>query len=338
MGPQATGEQPRLEVWNRRIDIEAYLQDVGHQPFRRHLLSVSERARHRDSRQAVAKLCQADGAGVLQIRHDPPLIWRHAEMEPKPGERPLQERVHQIDASYKAVGVGAVGTRCSIGLLLGPRPDDVLVLQSKQAEASVYEPYATSPAPSHQGQRVVEGQRLMQTVSDPFLGWTTNAHGEHLYWRHFRDWKGSVELAALDAKGLESYGELCSLALSKAHARSGDRVAIAAFIGDGACFDKAMVAYGLAYQQQGLCDFEPLHPALSGDCFAGSMARIHATFVLDVRQTPSLGMGVWLPKVEISGRWPTGPSEDSTMGACLSNAMKDRFSFGITPICWCTAR
>jgi len=102
-------EQPQLEVWNRRIDIEAYLQDVGHQPFRRHLLSVSERARHRDSRQAVAKLCQADGAGVLQIRHDPPLIWRHAEMQPKPGERPLQELVHQIYASQ------LLGRRCGGG-------------------------------------------------------------------------------------------------------------------------------------------------------------------------------------------------------------------------------
>lgn len=271
-------EQPRLEVWNRRIDIDAHLQGVEHQPFRRHLQTVIDQARHRDSRQAVAKLCAVDGAGVLQIRHDPPLIWRHADMAPEPDERPLQARVRQVYGSYlasirpeiqrllsgfrlvdtasKAVGVGSVGTRCSIGLLLGPRPDDLLVLQSKQAEASVYEPYAISPSPSHQGQRVVEGQRLMQTVSDPFLGWTTNAHGEHLYWRHFRDWKGAVDPGALDAKGLEAYGELCALALSKAHARSGERLAIAAFMGERSGFDKAMAAFAAEYQQQALGDYQ----------------------------------------------------------------------------------
>jgi uncharacterized protein (DUF2252 family) len=276
--------QPRLEVWNRRIDIDIHLQGVEHQPFRRHLQTVIEQARHRDSRQAVAKLCTVDGAGVLQIRHNPPLIWRHADMAPEPDERPLKERVQQVYGSYlasirpeiqrllsgfrladtasKAVGVGSVGTRCSIGLLLGPRPDDVLVLQSKQAEASVYEPYATSPSPGHQGQRVVEGQRLMQTVSDPFLGWTTNAHGEHLYLRHFRDWKGAVDPSALDAKGLEAYGELCALALSKAHARSGDRLAIAAFIGEGSGFDKAIATFAGQYQQQALGDYQLFREAL----------------------------------------------------------------------------
>ena len=120
------------------------------------------------------------------------------------------------------MGVGSVGTRCAIALLVGPREDDVLVLQSKQAEASVLAAFATSPSASHQEQRVVEGQRLMQTVSDPLLGWTSHAHDEHLYWRHFRDWKGSVQLEHLDAEGLDLYGKRCAATLAKAHARSGD--------------------------------------------------------------------------------------------------------------------
>lgn len=168
-----------------------------------------------------------------------------------------------VDTASKAVGVGSVGTRCSIGLLLGPRDDDVLVLQSKQAESSVLGPYATSPSAAHQGQRVVEGQRLMQTVSDPLLGWTTNAHHEHLYWRHFRDWKGSVQLEQLDAAGLDCYGKLCAATLAKAHARSGDRIALAAFMAEGKPFDQAIAAYGLAYTAQSQRDDQQFLEALA---------------------------------------------------------------------------
>lgn len=279
--------QSRLEVWNRRIDIDATVQEVEHAPFRRHLEAVTARARQRDSRQAVSKLCESNGKGELQIRHDPPLIWRHDAMEPEPGAPPLAQRVHDtyatylksirpeirrllagfrlVDSASKAVGVGSVGTRCSIGLLLGDGPDDVLVLQSKQAEASVLEPHATSPSPDHQGQRVVEGQRLMQTVSDPFLGWTTNAHGEHLYWRHFRDWKGSVELEALDGEGLQAYGRLCALALARAHARSGDRRAMATAMGEGRDFPEAITDYALAYGVQNCEDHRSFRRALQED-------------------------------------------------------------------------
>lgn len=276
--------QNRLEVWQRRIDIDAYLKEVEHRPFLRHLEAVTQRARHRDSLQAVSKLCVRESDGQLRIRHDPPLIWRHAEMDPEPGALPLQQRVRDAYSSYletvrpeirrflsgyqlvdtasKAVGVGSVGTRCSIGLLVGERPDDLLVLQSKQAEHSVLEPHATSPPPSHQGQRVVEGQRLMQTVSDPFLGWTTNAHGEHLYWRHFRDWKGSVEISELDAEGLLAYGRLCTLALAKAHARSGDAIAIASTMGEGRRFDEVIAGFAMAYGERSDLDYRLFRRAL----------------------------------------------------------------------------
>jgi uncharacterized protein (DUF2252 family) len=282
----ALAGQPQIDVWYRRIDVDALIAELPDQPFRQHLRQVAGQARHRDSRQAIRKLCEIGLDGLLQIRHAPPLIWRHVQMEEELGiEEPLRQRVEHayagyldsvrpevrrflsgyrlVDTASKAVGVGSVGTRCSIGLLLGPRDDDVLVLQSKQAEASVLARYTTSPSPSHQGQRVVEGQRLMQTVSDPLLGWTTNAHHEHLYWRHFRDWKGSVQLEQLDAAGLDRYGMLCAITLAKAHARSGDRCALAAFMAVGKSFDQAIAAYGLAYAEQSQRDHQWFLEALA---------------------------------------------------------------------------
>jgi uncharacterized protein (DUF2252 family) len=276
---QRLADRSRIDVWYRRIDVDALIAELPERPFRAHLQQVAAQARQRDSRQAVRRLCTTAADGQLQIRHAPPLIWRHAEMDAEPGlDGPLQQRVERtyagylesvrpelrrflsgyrlVDTASKAVGVGSVGTRCSIGLLVGSREDDVLVLQSKQAEPSVLAPFATSPSPAHQGQRVVEGQRLMQTVSDPLLGWTRNAHHEHLYWRHFRDWKGSVLLESLDSGGLDLYGKLCGATLAKAHARSGDRMALAAFMATGRRFDEGIAAYGLAYAAQSQRDYQ----------------------------------------------------------------------------------
>jgi uncharacterized protein (DUF2252 family) len=283
---QRLADRPRIDVWYRRIDVDALIAELPAHPFRNHLQQVAAQARHRDSRQAVQKLCTTDSDGQLRIRHAPPLIWRHAEMDVELGiDEPLQLRVEHtykgylesvrpelrrflsgyrlVDTASKAVGVGSVGTRCSIGLLVGSRDDDVLVLQSKQAEASVLAPYATSPSADHQGQRVVEGQRLMQTVSDPLLGWTTNAHHEHLYWRHFRDWKGAVQIEQLNAEGLDRYGELCASTLAKAHARSGDRDALASFMADGKRFDQAIATYGIAYAAQSQADYQRFLAALA---------------------------------------------------------------------------
>ena len=282
----ALANRSRMEVWYQRIDVDALIAELPAHPFRAHLEEVAAQARQRDSRQAVRKLCTIDADGRLQIRHDPPLIWRHAQMAAEPHlDGSLQQRVERtyagylesvrpelrrflsgyrmVDTASKAVGVGSVGTRCSIGLLVGSRPDDVVVLQSKQAEASVLAPYTSAPVPAHQGQRVVEGQRLMQTVSDPLLGWTSNAHDEQVYWRHFRDWKGSVLPERLGAEGLDLYGKLCAATLAKAHARSGDRLALAAFMAPGKSFDEAIAAYGLAYAAQSQRDYRQCLPVLA---------------------------------------------------------------------------
>jgi uncharacterized protein (DUF2252 family) len=218
-----------------------------------HLNQVVADAVRRNSRQAVRKLCEVNSSGDLTFRHKPPLIWRYAELPSdvlfgvpwrqrfdlvyaeylksvRPELSHLLSQFRMSDCAFKAVGVGSVGTRCSIGVLVGDHPDDVLVLQSKQAEPSVLAPYIDQPSPEHQGQRVVQGQRLMQTASDPFLGWTTTPEGKPFYWRQFRNWKGAVDVTQLDTDGLKDYGKLCAWTLAKAHARSGDRRAIAAHI------------------------------------------------------------------------------------------------------------
>lgn len=276
---QSLASQSLHQVWSQRFDVDAYIRELEHPPLRQHMLKVSAKARAHTDSEAAGKLTERGPEGELQLRHDPPLIWRNALLDPSwsadmnwrdlahtmlaaylgsvPAE--VRHRLQQyrlVDVAYKAVGVGSVGTRCSIGLFVGPHPDDVLILQSKQAEASVLEPYATTPPPQHHGQRVIEGQRLMQTVCDPFLGWTSGLQKDRrYYWRLLRNWKGSVDLTGLDARGLELYGELCGRALAKAHARSGDRRAIAAWLEAGKPVDQALEAFGVHYADQAESDF-----------------------------------------------------------------------------------
>ena len=246
---------PQMPMWNAQLPLERLIDEHASANFRGHLSQVTEAALHRDSRQAVRKLCEADGSGALRFRHQPPLIWRFealdqawlAGMDWHDWNQNMQRSYmgsisstmqhllaqYQLsDSALKAVGVGSIGTRCGISLFRGQHPDDILVLQGKQAEPSVLAPYVNLPAPEHQGQRVVEGQQLLQTASDAFLGWGTNPAGDHIYVRHFRDWKSSVDVAQLDADGLKDYGKLCGWTLAKAHARGGDRRAIAAHIDD----------------------------------------------------------------------------------------------------------
>ena len=251
---------PILEMWVLRLDLERFIAETESTTLQRHVQALAARAEQRNSRQAVNKLCEQDASGALRFRHDPPLIFSFSEFQGKwldhhmsreewhqeliqlylanirPEMRALLAHFNWVDTAFKAVGVGSVGTHCAIGLWLDPRGEEVLVLQSKQAQASVLAPYLNSTGPEHQGQRVVQGQRLMQTASDPFLGWTSTRAGNHYYWRQFRDWKLSVDLSLLDAEGLSEYGRLCAWTLAKAHARSGDRAAICAAMGSPKAF------------------------------------------------------------------------------------------------------
>jgi hypothetical protein len=277
---------PRLAMWVWRPDLEPLLTKGSSELLRSHLMEVTTRARRRDSRQAVRKLCEVDPGGALRIRHDPPLILRfeayegrwqgemswqewvdHAVKRYKESLRPeirhLLSRFHVCDVAFKAVGVGSIGTRCAIGLLQGDQPDDVLVLQSKQAQNSVLAPYVEASVPEHQGERVVHGQRLMQTASDQFLGWTTSERGSHFYWRHFRDWKSSVDITCLDGAGLRAYGKLCASSLAKAHCRSGNGWAISNLLGDGKAFSGEILARALEQAELTERDHLQLQQALN---------------------------------------------------------------------------
>jgi uncharacterized protein (DUF2252 family) len=163
--------------------------------------------------------------------------------------RPLLRRYRIVDGARKVVGVGSVGTNCSIMLLLGDRDDDPLFLQVKEASASVLEPYAGAAPHSHDGHRVVHGQRLMQAASDICLGWV-DTRERHAYIRQLRDMKGSADLESMGPKRLSGYATICGATLARAHARSGDAVAIGAYLGKGDVFDRAVTEFALAYADQ----------------------------------------------------------------------------------------
>ena len=151
-----------------------------------------------------------------------------------------------VDVAFKVVGVGSVGTRAWIALMLGRDGGDPLFLQIKQAQRSVLEPHTAPSRFDHQGERVVHGQRLMQTAGDILLGWVRakGVDGEQrdFYVRQLWDWKGSVRVEAMDDRGLAAYAQICGMTLAHAHARGGDRIAIGAYLGKGDAFDRAMAA------------------------------------------------------------------------------------------------
>ncbi len=178
--------------------------------------------------------------------------------------RRLLEQYRFVHLARKVVGVGSVGTHAWILLLL----DDQglpLFLQVKEAEASVLEEFTSRSEFSNHGQRVVAGQRLMQAASDIFLGWDRFAwQGEErdCYIRQLRDWKGSADIGGMTSAGMELWGRMCGWTLARAHARSGDRVAIAAYLGKSDAFDRAIGTFSVAYAEQNERDYKALKEAV----------------------------------------------------------------------------
>jgi uncharacterized protein (DUF2252 family) len=276
-------ELGNLAVWYASLDVERMMRDLRSRidPVR---LRTTERdiakARTRDSLRAALKLTQTSG-GEPRIVSDPPLIvpFEELELEVDPAEfsanmhaglrqyrRSLQSERRTILEAFrfahlarKVVGVGSVGTHCWIELLIGRDSADPLILQIKEAERSVLEEFAGASAFSNHGQRVVIGQRLMQASSDIFLGWQRVMGGDGVrrdyYIRQFHDGKGSATIEALDEVGLAEYGALCAWTLARAHARSGDRIAIAAYLGSAKTFDVAMADFAEAYADQNERDY-----------------------------------------------------------------------------------
>ena len=181
--------------------------------------------------------------------------------------RVLLEEFELMDFARKVVGVGSVGTRAYIALLVGRDGQDPLFLQMKEAEASVLEEFLSPSEFSNHGERVVVGQRLMQATSDIFLGWLHIDSGldgkpRDFYGRQLKDWKGSAEIEQMVPQAMATYGKLCGWTLARAHARSGDRIAIAAYLGNGDSFDRAIVEFSKAYAEQNDSDYQDLAAAV----------------------------------------------------------------------------
>jgi uncharacterized protein (DUF2252 family) len=285
-------QMPHLGVWYARLDVE----DVVTRPWagmtdarRRRLERNVAKAREKDSLRALARLTHTVG-GAPRISSDPPLVVPIEDLLPADDRRDLGDALGALLGAYreslprdrarlldgyrlvhlarKVVGVGSVGTRAWIALLLGRDDADPLFLQIKEANASVIEPYAGSAGVDNHGRRVVEGQRLMQAAGDIFLGWlsATGIDGQDrdFYVRQLWDCKRSAEIERMDARGLGLYAEACGWTLARAHARSGDRIAIAAYLGGRDRFDRAVTEFAEAYADQTERDYDAVAAAVRG--------------------------------------------------------------------------
>ncbi|GAA3398881.1 DUF2252 domain-containing protein [Streptomyces roseoviridis] len=264
-----------LDVWYERIaadDVAGLLRGAHRARFQDRL----DRARRRTSLQALGKLTVKDASG-RRIVDDPPLLVRPPEVDRvtlgkifsdyrsslAEERRLLLDRFRFVDAARKVVGVGSVGTRCFVVLLEGRDDGDPLFLQVKEARPSVLEPYLAPSPYTHQGRRVVCGQRLVQAAGDIFLGWMTGPEQRHFYWRQLRDMKGSADVETMSPAMLRAYARLCGRALARAHARSGDRIAIAGYLGSSDVFDRAIADFALRYAAQNADDYAALTAAIA---------------------------------------------------------------------------
>ena len=205
--------------------------------------------------------------GYDQMFDDLHRLLRQYRSTLQPDRRGLTEHFELADFARKVVGVGSVGTRAWIALLFGRDGDDPLFLQMKEAEASVLEEFLEPSEFENHGERVVDGQRLMQATSDIFLGWVhvdsgLDGKARDFYGRQLKDWKGSAEIEQLVPSAMAAYGRLCGWTLARAHARSGDRIAIASYLGAGNTFDRALLEFSKAYADQNERDYQQLVAAV----------------------------------------------------------------------------
>ncbi len=279
-----------LEVWYSKLDMNSVvtrLRENVDPKMAARLEAQLTKVRGKTNLRAFEKLTIATD-GEPRIVSDPPLLVPLAELMPdlqrdefiqliravlrsyrrtlQGDRRRLLESYRVVDAARKVVGVGSVGTRANVGLLLGRDDQDPLFLQMKEAQDSVLAPFAGKSLHSNQGQRVVEGQRLMQATSDIFLGWVRqmgmDGKQHDYYVRQLWDAKGSADPAVMLPKGFEVYARVCGWTLARAHARSGDRIAIGAYLGKKDSFDQAAADFSEAYADQNEADYQSLVEAV----------------------------------------------------------------------------
>lgn len=272
-----------LDVWYATLSVDRVAQAVTKKKRARRIDKFGRKAKSKDSLRALSKLSERVN-GHYRIKSDPPVLLPLREL---PGDydpdamraaaekafdtyrsslpddrKHLLDRYVPIDIALKVVGVGSVGTRCLILLLEGRDSDDPLFLQIKEATASVLEEHLPASAYADYGERVVQGQHLMQAASDIFLGWTQPVRGHHYYWRQLKDWKGSVDVDKASPEQLTNYAEICAWTLAQAHARSGDAVAIAGYIGKGPNVVDAIATFAEAYADQNESDYAAFKAAI----------------------------------------------------------------------------
>ncbi len=287
-GMEHFGTMGYLQLWYDYVDMDDLRNavDAADEEVDRRLDRFTRKAEKRTSEQALRKFAeQVDG--TWRIRNEPPVLfslselpegfspdWTAAEL-PNAAESALEgykdtlddnrhallDRYELVEVGVKVVGVGSVGTRCLVLLLMGRDDSDPLVLQLKESTESVLAEFLEPSDYENQGQRVVEGQRLVQAQSDPFLGWTTGrvqGHHHHYYVRQLRDWKGSVDVE--DPQGtpqqLSFYADLCGLTLARGHARTGDGEAISAYAGSGSNLDRAVASFAEVYADRNQQDYD----------------------------------------------------------------------------------
>jgi len=282
----------QLELWYCKVGFEQLLARASEDSIRQQLLKLADKARGQTQEKLLPKMTtQEDGS--LRLRDNPPVIFHmqqqdkvwgdderwlgeghaHDLLKPmlqhysatlKEDRQTLLGRFRLVDAAFKVVGVGSVGTRCLV-MLMQDNYDQPLFLQLKEARSSVLEPYTQQCVHGHQGKRVVFGQRLMQAASDLFLGWTTGPGDRHFYVRQLRDMKAAPALESFETvESLAAFAQACSWALARAHAKSGGRAAeMAGYIGQSDKFDQAIASYAMSYADQVEKDFASFTAALA---------------------------------------------------------------------------
>ena len=279
-----------LDLWSVRLDLDMLEAWVGQEASAKVLAQMQKgvaKAKRKDRFKALARLTHVVD-GELQFVSDPPLLVPAYEIFGDVSGEELDQTVRHLLEQYaetvlyrnqqllgryryrhvarKVVGVGSVGTRAWVVLLTGRNDEDPLFLQVKQAQASVLEPYAGASTFENHGQRVVAGQSLMQATSDPFLGWVRNEGPDgtvDFYIRQLWDWKASADIATMDEAHLRIYGQICGWTLARAHACTGDRDAITAYVGKSSTLDKALAGYASAYADQNERDHAALVQAIA---------------------------------------------------------------------------
>ena len=266
-------QMPTLDVWYARLDLETILPSIKDQETQKRLQRRLQKAEPSQVHEVdFSKLVTLE-TGEPTIRNHPPLIYHLREQggpefearvadafaryrESLPDERRvLLDRYQRKDLAIKVVGVGSVGTLCAVILMMDD-VNDPLFLQVKEAGASVLEPYAGKSIYANHGQRVVTGQRLMQSASDMFLGWTEGREGRHFYVRQLHDMKIKMLVERFTLKVMVQCAEVCGWASAKAHARAGQPALIAGYLGKVDQFDEAVADFAISYAQQNERDYE----------------------------------------------------------------------------------